>query len=144
MKTGIIAGLLLGLGGLAPVSANAGGFDGSRPLLCATGQMFECAAGADCMQVTSDAIDAPDFLRLDFESKRITSVSGSTDRRSTPMERLEQVDGKLILQGAEEEREDIQDGLGWTIAISHASGKMVLSASGDQVAFVAFGACTPL
>ncbi len=32
----------------------------------------------------------------------------------------------------------------WTIAISEATGKMVLTASGDEVAFTIFGKCTTL
>jgi hypothetical protein len=55
---------------------------------------------------------------------------------------VKRVDGKLILQGAEEGRPDVRDGFGWTIAIMEDSGHMVLSASGDMVAISAFGACT--
>ena len=53
-------------------------------------------------------------------------------------------DGKLILQGAEDGVEGVRDGLGWTLAISEEIGRMVLTASGDNVGFVIFGACTPL
>jgi hypothetical protein len=63
---------------------------------------------------------------------------------ATAIERQEVVDGKLILQGAEDGYEKIHDGLGWTIAISEGSGQVVLTASGDQVAFVVFGASLPL
>ena len=50
------------------------------------------------------------------------------------------MDGKLILQGAEDGYDKMCDGLGWTMAISEASGQVVLTASGEQVAFVIFGA----
>jgi hypothetical protein len=55
---------------------------------------------------------------------------------------VKRVDGKLILQGAEEGRPDVRDGFGWTVAIMEDSGQMVLSASGDLVAISAFGVCT--
>jgi len=35
------------------------------------------------------------------------------------------------------------DGLGWTMAITEKTGQVVLTASGDQVAFVVFGAALP-
>jgi hypothetical protein len=54
---------------------------------------------------------------------------------------MERVEGKLILQGAEDGVENVRDGLGWTAAISEESGKFILSASGEEVAFVIFGAC---
>jgi len=63
---------------------------------------------------------------------------------NTVIERQEVVDGKLILQGAEDGYEKMRDGLGWTMAISEATGQVVLTASGDQVAFVVFGAALPL
>jgi len=57
---------------------------------------------------------------------------------------MELIDGKLILQGAEDGVEGVRDGVGWTMAIAQETGKAVLTASGDQVGFVVFGACTPL
>jgi hypothetical protein len=48
------------------------------------------------------------------------------------------------MQGAEDGIEGVRDGLGWTLAIAEETGNMVLTGSGDEVAFVVFGACTPL
>ena len=45
---------------------------------------------------------------------------------------------------AEDGIEDVRDGLGWTAAITQDSGRFVLSASGERVAFVVFGACAAL
>lgn len=56
---------------------------------------------------------------------------------------MEKVDGKLILQGAEDGLEGVRDGVGWTLVISEDTGKFVLTASGEEVAFVVFGACIP-
>jgi hypothetical protein len=54
---------------------------------------------------------------------------------------MERIDGKLILQGAEDGIEDVRDGIGWTAAISESTGKFIFTASGEEVAFVVFGAC---
>jgi hypothetical protein len=54
------------------------------------------------------------------------------------------IEGKLILQGAEEGYAGIHDGLGWTIAINIANGEAILTASGEGTAFVVFGACLPM
>jgi hypothetical protein len=48
-----------------------------------------------------------------------------------------------ILQGAEDGYEKMRDGLGWTMAISESTGQVVPTASGDQLAFVVFGASIP-
>jgi hypothetical protein len=45
---------------------------------------------------------------------------------------METVDGKLILQRAEDGLKNEKDGLGWTMAISEETGKAVLTVSGEQ------------
>ena len=52
----------------------------------------------------------------------------------TDIERVETVDGKLMVQGAEDGREDTEDGLAWSMAINQTSGKLVFTASGADVA----------
>jgi hypothetical protein len=135
--------VLLGIW-LAPYAVAAGDFDGSQPLLCASMDIFECDAGGECFRVTAESINAPQFLRIDFKKKNIRATQTSKDERTTMIERMERVDGKFIIQGAEDGIEGVRDGLGWTLAIAEETGKMVLTGAGDEVAFVVFGACTPL
>ena len=85
----------------------------------------------------------PDFIKIDFKGKTITSAADGEDKRSTEIERFEKVDGKVIIQGAEDGLENARDGDGWSLAIMEDTGKMDLTPSGDQVGFVLFGACTP-
>jgi hypothetical protein len=127
-----------------PLLASAGDFDGSKTLLCASVEASECVAGTGCTKVAPEAIDAPQFFKVIPDKKLMTSVRSDGKKRDTPVERSEVLDGKWILQGADDGYEDIRDGLGWSMAISQETGKMVLSASADGAAFVIFGACTPL
>jgi hypothetical protein len=139
---------LLGLIGLSifisSLTVWAGDFDGSRPLLFSVISVMECAPDSGCRAVTTDSVGLPQFLKIDFNKKTIGPVSESDTRPDSVIERMERVDGKLILQGAEDGYESVRDGLGWTIAISEGTGRVVMTASGDQVAFVVFGACLPL
>ena len=135
--------VLLGIW-LAPYAAGAGDFDGSQPLLCAPTDIIECDAGGECYRVTAESINAPQFLRIDFKKKSIRATKASQDERTSMIERMERVDGKLIIQGAEDGIEGVRDGLGWTLAIAEETGKMVLTGSGDETAFVLFGGCIPL
>jgi hypothetical protein len=121
--------------------AFAGEFDGSRPLLCATVDLMECLPGGNCQRVTHDSINAPRFIKIDVKNKSINVPEAGEKRPTTKIERMEHVDGKLILQGAEESIEGVRDGLGWSLSISEDNGAMVLTGSGDQVGFVVFGNC---
>jgi hypothetical protein len=105
---------------------------------------IECTPDDGCRAVTIESLDLPRFLKIDLNKMEIGPVSESDTRPGSAIERMERVDGKLILQGAEDGYASVRDGLGWTISISEDTGKVVMTASGDQVAFVVFGACLPL
>ena len=128
---------------LTPFAAFAGDFDGSKPLLCASIKVFECSQAEGCQEVTLEDVGLPQFSIIDFKEKIIRPTKESGLDRTTRIENLKHIGGKLILQGAEEGLEDLKDGLGWTIAVSEESGTWVLTASGEGVAFVVSGACTP-
>ena len=118
-------------------------FDGSSVFTCASIDVMECLPAQGCKKVSADAVDIPRFIKVDITNKQLTTGSAS-DTRKTDIERVEEVDGKMMLQGAEDGREGQRDGVGWSMSVSKDKGDMVLSASGDGVAFVIFGACTLL
>jgi hypothetical protein len=142
MKNRISTGLILLAASWG--TSNAASFDGSAPVLCASATVIECLPTAGCNLVAADAVGAPPFMRIDFAANTLTASAAGGAQRTTAIERSETVDGKLILQGAEENLEGARDGVGWTIAISQETGRMVLTASGDDVAFTIFGNCTGL
>lgn len=127
---------------LIAVAAVAGDFDGSNPLICAVMDLVECQPGGKCQQVTTEDVGIPHFLRINFKEKKISATHADGSKRSTEIENFEKIDGKVIIQGAEDGIENVRDGVGWSLAIAQESGKMVLTAAGDDVGFVVFGACT--
>ena len=137
-----IFGIMVTIICMFSLPAVAGDFDGSKPLLCAVMDIVECGPGGNCQKVMAEEVGIPQFIRINFKEKKISATQSSGSNRSTTIKNSEHIDGKLILQGAEDGVEDVRDGLGWSIAISEESGKMVLTASGDEVGFVVFGACT--
>jgi hypothetical protein len=52
--------------------------------------------------------------------------------------------GKLIFQGSDEGIQDVRDSVGWTVTISEETGRFVLTASGNEEAFIVYGACLPM
>jgi hypothetical protein len=140
-KIKTLTGLILILGLMAAPAA-AGEFDGQQNLICASMDVIECLPGGECNRRTALEVNFPDFIRINFKDKAIRTEQDGGEKLKTTIERMETVDGKIIIQGAEDGHEDTKDGLGWTIAIDEENGKMVLSASGTEVAFVVFGSCT--
>ena len=128
---------------LAASAVGAGDFDGTKPLLIAVNRVMECTPADGCREATPASVQLPQFLRIDFAKKAILPARAADNFPPSAIERTEVVDGKLILQGAEDGYEKMRDGLGWTMSISAETGQVVLTASGDQVAFVVFGAALP-
>jgi hypothetical protein len=126
---------------ILPSPSVAGDFDGSKPLVCTVITVNECLEGEGCMAVAPEDVNLPRYLWVDVAKKTIQDKKAGDGRKSS-IESVKRVEGKLILQGAEEGRPDVRDGFGWTVAIMEESGQMVLSASGDMVAISAFGSCT--
>jgi hypothetical protein len=92
------AGLLTIVLGIAPVTTQAAGpFDGSVPLLCAPIELMECAAGGECQRRTAEDVNLPRFLTLDFKAQSLAAADDS--KRTAPIQRVERVNGRLILQG---------------------------------------------
>jgi hypothetical protein len=125
----------------APFAAQAADFDGSKPLLCSVISITECTADNGCQKTTVEKAGMPQFLKVDLPNNSVTPAPSIEGRKPTAIERVERVEGKLILQGAEDGVENVRDGLGWTAAISEETGRFILTAAGEEVAFVIFGAC---
>lgn len=142
MRNAKIYGLMVMIICILPFMAFAGDFDGSKPLICAVMDLVECQPGGKCQQVTAEDVGIPQFWKINFKDKKISAIQADGSQRSTTIERFEKIDGKVIIQGAEDGIEGVRDGLGWSLAIAEETGKTVLTASGDEVGFVMFGACT--
>ena len=106
------------------------------PLLCAPGEPIQCESDGQCTRVTIQSTRLPRFIRVDFAAQQLSGVAGG-EKVVTAIKNRQQLDGMLILQGAE-------NGRGWSMAINEKSNEMTLTVAGDQIGFVVFGACLRL
>jgi hypothetical protein len=117
-----------------PSQVFAGDFDGSKSLLCAIIEIYDCGAESECEKATPEEVNAPRFFKIDFKQKKISGTLESGQQRTTQIMGMVRDDGKLILQG-------VDQGRGWSAVISEVNGKVTLSGTGDQVVFAVFSAC---
>jgi len=124
------------------VTVVAADFDGSEPLMCSLGQVLECDAGLACRAVTNESVDAPDFIKLDFRKKQIVATTAGEDSPPDNIDNVIDLSNELVVQGVQ----GTYDGnaLGWSMAISHETGRMVMTGAGEDAGFVVFGACSPM
>lgn len=129
---------------LFPSISFAGDFDGSKLLVGSVEKVLEIRQSKISGDVDPDTVGLPRRFFIDIEQKRVLPSKESMVRRISSIKHAEHIENKLILQGIEEGVENVDDGLAWSIAISKKTGKFVLSASGDGVAYVVFGTCTEI
>ena len=127
---------------IMPFPAFAGDFDGSKPLSGSVDKILEIYPSRINNDADPDTVGLPQKFLIDFNEKTVRPSKDSLIRRTSKIKRVEHIENKLILQGVEDGVENVDDGLAWSMAISKKTGKVVLSASGDGVAYVVFGTCT--
>ncbi len=123
--------------GLASGSVYA--FDTDKIILCATTEVQDCLATQGCEQVQPEDVDVPTFMRLNLKKNRI-----EVGDQSAEIERSEEVENRLIMQGAEDGSENRPDGVGWTLSVSKDTGRFVATLATEQAGLVLFGACTEI
>jgi hypothetical protein len=116
-------------------AADAADFDGSKTLLCAPGEAVDCLPRGDCQQTTPDQLQIPRFITVDFRAKRLSGRTADGELH-TAIQNVRSVDGKQILQGAE-------NGRGWSIVIDEQTGDLSAAIADQSAGFLLFGACTP-
>jgi hypothetical protein len=126
-----------------PQPAFSGDFDGSKPLSGSVDKIIEINTLKIINDVDPDAVGLPRNFFIDFKEKILRPSKDSLVRKTGKIHRVEHIENKLVLQGINEGVENVDDGLAWSITISKKTGKVVLSASGDGVAYVVFGTCIP-
>lgn len=109
--------------------------DGSKNVVCAALSAVVCIAEKGCSQGTSESINVPQFFHVDFGGQTIRATRPNGEKISSKIISKAQEKGELILQG-------VENGRGWSMAISEKSGRATLSVAGDQIAYTIFGACT--
>jgi hypothetical protein len=118
---------------MLPSLALGANLDGSKPVICAIMETFQCAPGQECLWGSAENIGLPNFFQVNFQEKKILATWEEKEE-TTKIDQMERQGEMWIMQGIELR--------GWTITVSATTGKMVLTAAGDAEAFVLFGACT--
>ena len=122
---------------VAPVTLIAGDFDGSKPLICAVIHATEAGAEeAKCLSGPPWMVSLSVFIEVDFEAKNATTTRQHEGERVSEIELVDHLDGnRMSLQGTDGEHS-------WSMVISEQTGSMTLAVAGEEVGFLAFGACT--
>lgn len=131
--------LAVGLG--AASTAPAADLDGDQPFLCAVAEIYECSLDEGCTDLSTDDVDLPAFIRVDFAAGELGGVLDDGTVRTSKALNKQVLERKLLMQGVEQGYEGERDGSAWSIAVTQDTKEMVLTSSTDESGFVVLGSC---
>jgi hypothetical protein len=134
LKAAMATGLLLSAG-------TATALDTTEPFLCAVTQVTECLDGFGCESVLPEMVGAPTFIWVDMKKNRIRTNQNADGSR---IANKAVIDGRHILQGAEDGDPEATDGAGWTLSIEDSTGRFAAAVAIEQATLSMFGSCTEL
>jgi len=130
--------LLISLGVFSTTQAKD--LTGNDSVLCAMTEVYECVMISGCERVAPQEVGLQaTFLDVDFKKREIRAKGAD---QVSVADRLFEVGDKLVLAGAEATDWVEDRAVGYSLTVTKATGEMVLSSAGDNVAFVVFGSCT--
>ena len=77
---------------------------GQDRLLCKAGTVTACTEDGHYIKATPFDFNVPQFVEVDLEPKRISTLGTSGQDRSTDIRHVERTDGYIVLRGAEQGR----------------------------------------
>lgn len=127
---GLVSYLLFG-------PSRADDLTGVDRFVCANGSVSVCCDDGQCASGLPAELDIPQFIEFDLAQKRVSTTKASGLNRMSPIDNLKRVDGKLVLQGVENQR-------AYSFLIDEKTGAMSAAVARDGCNVMAFGSCTPL
>ena len=127
--------------GANPVAA--GGLDGSALLHCQSDEGREYHAGGEIKLFDPERVGLAKKFVIDFKLGFVKPTMDSYVQRRSKIKQVAFVENKIILLGADDGVEGVDDGVGWAAAISRDSGRFTITAAGQSVGYIVFGSCTP-
>ena len=120
----------------------AGGLETSKMLLCQSDEGREYHTGGRMIPFNPESVGLAKKFVIDFKQGIVRPTEDSYVHRRSRIQKIAHVENKIILLGAEDGIEGVDDGIGWAAAISRETGRFTISAAGQDVGYIVFGVCT--
>ena len=127
--------LLISVCTLAASSALADSVANADRLLCSTSRVVVCFEDGECVESLPWELNIPQFVVIDAKKMTLSTTKASGENRVTPIRTLKRDNGKMIIQGIEQQR-------AFGFVIDEASGLLTATVARDGLAVSVFGACT--
>lgn len=126
--------ILLMLAGIASSGAMANDITGEDTFVCTAWRAVSCSTASDCENKEAWQLNIPDFVRVDLGEQTIGTLPGSEEERTSEVQSVFRQDGRVFLNGAQEDR-------GFTWVINESTGEGTLAIVTETTVISLFTAC---
>lgn len=119
---------------IAATAALADDVTGKDSLVCTAWQAISCSTATSCETTEAWELNLPDFVKVDLEAQTIGTFEGAAEDRATEIASVLRQDGKVFLNGIQEDR-------GFTWVINEETGEGTLAIATDTTVISVFTAC---
>ena len=127
-------GICAALAALGAAAAAANPLIGKDSFICTAWHAMSCSTADACKSTEAWQLNIPDFVKVDLDARSIGTLPGDEDSRSTQIESVARRDGKVFMNGSQEDR-------GFTWVINEESGEGTLSIASDTTVIALFTVC---
>jgi hypothetical protein len=129
--------LVIGTIAAVPFMAQAETLAGIERFLCTSTEVTRCEAFRGCDSGPPSLWNMPPAIQVDLAKKTLSTPPNSGQQRHSPFTHLARADGRIFIQGMENDRV-------FSLVIAEDTGLASMALALDGTTISVFGACTPL
>jgi len=119
--------LILTVGSSISMAANSS-------LICSAAEAVSCSKEGECVRGPVNKVNLPLFFQVDFDNKKVVSLTEAGEVRTSPITGTQSKDGYTVVLGTDMET-------GWSMIINDQTGLMTLGVAAADTGFTIFGGC---
>lgn len=103
-------------------------------LICTAAEAISCSKDGECIRGPVNKVNLPLFFQVDFDNKKVVSLTEAGEKRTSPITGTQSKDGYTTILGTDVDT-------GWSMVINEQTGLMTLGVAAVDSGFTVFGGC---
>mgnify|MGYP001550272902 FL=1 len=112
--------------------------------VCVTQDINVCKIFEGCRELHPIEVNAPNFWKIELKKKQLTVRTHDGAYDTTEIDRQERVGDMILIQSFEEEPDNFEEALAWSVAVNAMTGRMSASVSAHEEVVSLLGTCHAL
>ena len=112
--------------------------------VCVTQDLHVCKIFEGCTELHPIEMNAPNFWKVELKKKQVTVRTHDGAYDTSEIEQQTRIGDMILIQSFEEEPDNFEEALAWSIAVNATTGRMSVSVSAHEEVVSLLGTCHAL